>query len=123
MDRGRLVYKQQHFSHAIIEVLDLTPPVVTAPQDITVSSGASGCNADVLLPPATITDDCSTIWTVRMEGPFGTIQSNGGVIPALPIGVHRIIYKAISDCNTEGVDTMYITVQDLIPPAPVCHHS
>jgi hypothetical protein len=105
----------------IIEVLDLTPPVVTAPQDITVSSGASGCNADVLLPPATITDDCSTIWTVRMEGPFGTIQSNGGVIPALPIGVHRIIYKAISDCNTEGVDTMYITVQDLIPPAPVCH--
>ncbi len=107
-------------STQIIEVLDKTPPVVHAPVDLTVSTGPSDCNADVTVPPATITEDCSTSWTVRTEGPFGTINSNGGLISDIPVGVHRIIFKATNDCGLEGKDTMYITVQDLQPPIPVC---
>lgn len=56
-----------------------------------------------------------------MEGPFGTINSNGGLIAGLPTGINRIIFKATNDCNLVGADTMYITVQDLLPPTPVCH--
>ncbi len=107
----------------IIEVVDKTPPVVNAPADLTASTGPSDCNADVTLPPALITEDCSTSWTVRMEGPFGTIFTNGGTFSNLPIGVNRIIYKATNDCGLEGKDTMYISVQDLTPPTPVCNPS
>ncbi len=110
-------------STQIIEVLDKTPPLVLAPGDLTVSTGPLACNADVVVPPAAIIEDCSTSWTVRMEGPFGTIHSNGGPIADLPVGVHRIIFKATNDCILEGVDTMYITVQDLQPPVPVCNQN
>ncbi len=105
----------------IIEILDKTSPVVDAPANITVSTGASSCNADVILSPATISEDCSSAFTVRMEGPFGTIHSNGGLIEDLPIGIHTIIFKATNDCGLVGEDTMYIAVQDLQPPVPVCH--
>ncbi|MEO6133152.1 MAG: T9SS type A sorting domain-containing protein [Saprospiraceae bacterium] len=110
-------------STQIIEVVDRTPPVVTAPANMTVSTGPTDCTADVLLPPALITEDCSTSWTVRMEGSFGTIFTNGGLISNLPVGNQRIIYKATNDCGLEGVDTMYVSVQDLQPPTPVCNQS
>ena len=108
-------------STQIIEVQDKTPPIVHAPLDFTVSAGPSGCNADVNVPPATIIEDCSLTWTVRFEGPFGTINQNGGLVSDLPVGIHRIIFKATNACLLEGVDTMYITVQDLQPPVAVCN--
>jgi len=107
----------------VIEVLDQTPPVVNAPADFTMSTSAQNCSADVIMPPAIISDDCSTGFSVRMVGSFGTIFSNGGVIPALPIGVHRIIYIATSDCQLEGRDTTFVTVQDLQPPVPICNQA
>ena len=107
----------------VIEVIDTTPPVVTAPADITVTTGASSCTASVLLPPAGVTEDCSTTWSVRMQGPFGTINSNGGLVSGLPIGVHLITYIATNDCLLSGSDVMVVNVQDLLPPTPVCHQS
>ena len=114
---------QSSSSTQVIEVIDNTPPVVQAPANMTVSTGASGCTASVLLPPAIVTEDCATSWTVRMQGPFGTINSNGGLVNGLPIGVHQIIYIATNDCLVAGADTMYLDVQDLQPPGPVCHQS
>ncbi|HZV72072.1 MAG TPA: T9SS type A sorting domain-containing protein [Saprospiraceae bacterium] len=107
----------------VIEIVDRTPPVVNAPADLTASTGSSECSADVILPPALITEDCSTSWTVRTEGPFGTMFTNGGLVSNLPVGVHRIIYKATNDCGLEGVDTMFVSVLDLAPPSPVCNQS
>lgn len=105
----------------IIEVLDLTPPVVTAPADMTISTGSAGCTASLLLPPATITEDCATSWTVRMTGPFGTMNSNGGMVSGLPVGVHLIHYAARTDCQLEGSDILKVTVADLVPPTTICH--
>ena len=104
----------------IIEVVDHTPPVVVAPANLTVSTNTNSCTADFVLAPATISGDCADVYSVRIEGPFGTIHSNGGPVTGLPKGVHRIIYKALNDCGLEGADTMYVTVQDLVPPTPVC---
>ncbi len=103
-----------------IEVLDKTPPVVSAPLDVTISTVSTSCTANVLLPPADIDEDCSLIQTVWMNTPMGTIQSNGGMISGLPVGVHKIVYYALSDCSLIGKDSLYITVQDLSPPVPVC---
>ncbi len=107
----------------VIEVLDQTPPVVTAPADFTTSTSAQTCSADVMMPPAQIDEDCSSGISVRMTTPFGTIFSNGGVVSGLPVGVHRIIYIADSDCQLEGKDTTYVTVQDLQPPVPICNQA
>lgn len=104
-----------------IEVIDDTPPVVTAPADITVSTGASSCSATVNLPPAQVTDDCSPQWNVRTDGPFGTINANGGVVTGLEPGVHVITYTATDACLLSGSDFMTVTVEDLQPPGPVCH--
>lgn len=104
----------------VIEILDTTPPAITAPADLTIST-ALNCEANLVLPPGVIIDDCSTEHTVRMSGPFGTIHSNGGVISGLPAGVHTITYIVTSSCLLEGTDQVQVTVQDLQPPTPVCH--
>jgi hypothetical protein len=107
----------------VIEVLDHTPPIVVAPADFTISTSAQNCTADVIMPPAATSDDCSNVTAVRMSGPFGTIFSNGGLIAGLPVGVHRIIYIATTDCQLEGRDTTYVSVQDLQPPVPICNQA
>lgn len=105
-----------------IEVLDLTPPEVEAPDDITVSTGSQGCLADVNITSADIYEDCSD-YTVRMEieGAFNPLYTNGGLVEDLSKGTHRIIFIATNDCGLEGADTMYVTVKDFVPPGPVCN--
>ncbi len=110
-------------STQIIEVIDITPPDVTAPVDMTISASLAECLANVLLPPAIITEDCSPGYTVRVEGPFGTIQGNGGQVNGLPVGIHNIVYIATNGCNLMGMDTMVLTIEDLQPPVPVCHQT
>lgn len=103
-----------------IEVLDTTPPVVLAPANLTISTGLN-CLAMTSLQPAVVSEDCSSGITVRMQGPFGTIHTNGGPLPGLSLGTHEIIFIATNDCGLVGSDTMYITVEDLLPPTPVCN--
>ena len=107
-------------STQIIEVVDLTPPDVDAPDTLTVSAGA-GCVADVVFPPADVSEDCGTNITVRVQGFFGTMQGNGGMVEDLPVGTHEVVYVATNDCNREGRDTMIVVVVDDVPPAPICN--
>ncbi len=107
----------------IIEVLDRTPPVVVAPPDAVVSTSSSECTADINLPPAQITEDCSEIQSVRIQWPFGTMYSNGGIIEDLPVGVYDIEYIVTNDCDSVGTDVIRITVEDNEPPNPICHQS
>ncbi len=106
----------------IIEVADLTPPEVVSLDTLIVSAGA-GCIADIVVPPAQILEDCSLDIDVRIQGVFGTIQGNGGLVNDLPLGVHKIIYIATNDCNLEGRDTLTILVVDNLAPIPVCNAS
>ena len=106
-----------------IEVLDLTPPVVVAPPDMTLSTNTDVCAADVFLQPAMISEDCSNIASVRVQWPFGTMNTNGGNIFGLPVGVHTIMYFATNDCDSIGMDSMLITIVDGEPPTAVCNLS
>lgn len=107
----------------LIEVIDSTPPVVQAPADMTISTTGSSCAADAVVPAALIDEDCADIEAVRMNTPVGTINSNGGLIPGLPVGTHMITYIARNDCGLEGSDVMMLTIQDLQPPVPVCNQA
>ena len=110
-------------STQIIEIIDATPPVVSAPADMTVSTNALMCTASLVIPPADVSEDCSNTWTVRMQGPFGTIHNNGGFVDDLPVGIHVITFFATNDCGLEGSDVMVLTVEDLQPPVPVCNQT
>lgn len=108
-------------SMQVIEVIDNTPPIVSAPADITISANSSECSTDVVIPPSTVSDACSSTWNVRMQGIFGTIQSNGGILNDLSVGVYQVTFVATDACGNEGSDVMVVTVQDLQPPVPVCN--
>ena len=106
----------------IIEVADTTAPDVNAPDTVYASAGLD-CTADVDMPAAEVLEDCSIIDGVRMQGIFGTINTNGGIIPDLPVGTHQVIYVATNDCSAEGRDTTTVIVVDDSSPIPVCNAS
>ena len=56
-----------------------------------------------------------------MEGPFGTIESNGGLVEDLPVGVHQIIYIAVNDCGMEGRDTLILEIAHDSTPTALCN--
>jgi HYR domain-containing protein/cohesin domain-containing protein len=104
----------------IINVEDTTPPLITAPADLSLSANLPGCLGTPVLPPADIAD-CSS-FTVLVLTPVGPIVGNGGQVPlpGLPIGTHNIIYKATDACGNSVSDTMQITLADNVKPNPVC---
>jgi dockerin type I repeat protein len=106
----------------IIEIRDVTGPTVEVDDSMSVAAGP-GCQADVWLPAADISEDCSTSWTVRMQGPWGTVESNGGHFTDIPAGIYQIIYIATNDCGLEGRDTLVLDISDTSTPSAICHQS
>jgi len=108
----------------IIEVRDTTGPGVDVQELLSVPAGA-GCLSDVWLPEAEITEDCSSLLevVVRMVGPWGTIESNGGHFEDIPAGTYDIIYIATNDCGFEGRDTLVLDITDSSQPSAICHQS
>ncbi|HUN16242.1 MAG TPA: T9SS type A sorting domain-containing protein [Saprospiraceae bacterium] len=109
-------------SHAqTIEISDMTPPTLHCPYDITISvSSGYECFANFKLPPAIVDDHCQDSVIVDIHYQHGVLlNSNGGFIK-LPIGVHRIVYKARDICYNEDSCAMFITVVDKTPPIAIC---
>lgn len=103
-----------------IEITDNTPPLVTAPDDFTVSVNEN-CVAIFELPPATAVDCSEEItWITRYS--TGIISGNGGMIsePGLTIGTDTILYTASDACGNSATDTTIITIIDELPPIAVC---
>ena len=106
-----------------IMVNDLTPPVVTAPADVTIAAGPN-CSASYLIPPASIVDDCGHLGTTVVTHPNGVTPQNGGfTINNVPVGIYNIIYSVNDGCGHISRDTMVLTIQDLISPAAICKNA
>jgi hypothetical protein len=90
---------------------DMTPPVVTAPADVTVPGGPS-CNAvvtDAQLGHATAHDNCSScVVIVRTGVPAGNI---------FPIGTTTVTYTASDGHGNHASATQHVTVTDSNPVA------
>lgn len=107
-------------SPQIIEIIDSTGPTIICPADVTISTTPGDCDADVYLPPAVATDDCSNIirYDVKYPGGF-LLDQNGGVVN-LPVGVHTITYIAYDECLNRDTCDMTLTVLDQTAPVAVC---
>ena len=100
-----------------INVTDQTPPVLTTPSDITVSSGPSGCDAWVELPLATATD-CSQDIAISHNGTYA--PSGASATGWYPPGIHQITFTASDGCGNSTQKTLKITVADQLPPVVIC---
>ncbi|GIV31850.1 MAG: hypothetical protein KatS3mg030_152 [Saprospiraceae bacterium] len=105
----------------IIAVKDTTPPQATCPPNMTVGTNSSqSCTATFILPPASISDNCSSSFVVSMNTPVGLIMGNGGLIKNVPLGNHTITYNVADNCGNSTTCQMSVQVVDQSPPTVVC---
>ena len=103
----------------IIDVDDMIDPVFSCPADITLNTSTNTCDANVLLPTVTATDECSGV-IVDASWNFG---SGLGPHPNVPVGTHLVTYTATDDCGNSSICTISVTVQDINPPTPICENN
>lgn len=107
----------------LIEIVDDKGPDMVCPNNITVSTGATTCQATVYLPVPIVSDNCNSVVQVSAAYPFGfanNLLNTNGAYVQLPVGVHTITYTAYDQCYNSTQCTWTITVQDLTPPVPIC---
>lgn len=103
----------------VIKVEDVNAPVLNMPADVTVGTNVDNCNAHVLLPQATASDDCSGV-TISASWAFGT---GFGPFFNIPQGNHTVIYTATDDCGNQSSDSLLVHIEDRTVPVAVCDHS
>lgn len=103
----------------IIHIVDDEAPLLACPTvDYVTTNGGYVCEADVDLPPAQVSDNC-TGFDVEVHYPGGILYSNGGRV-TLPFGVHDVVYVARDSCYNESRCTVTVDVRDHTPPVTVC---
>ncbi|HHM21352.1 MAG TPA: HYR domain-containing protein, partial [Bacteroidetes bacterium] len=101
----------------IIQLFDITPPVINCPTSQTVSTSSLGCFTSLTLPQATAFDDCSSTITITPEWNFGT---GYGPFDDIAPGTYTVTYEAADDCGNLSACTTTVTVEDEIGPTVVC---
>ncbi len=83
---------------------DTTPPVVTAPADVTTE--ATGPTTTVALGTGTANDD--------VDGPL--VPTNDAPPAGFPVGLTVVTWSATDSSGNTGTDTQNVTVTDTTPP-------
>ena len=104
----------------LIEIVDTTGPVITCPNDLTVTTTTGQCDAQVYLPPASATDDCSQIIRYDVTYPGGFLNGQNGGQISLPVGKHRVVYTVYDECLNSDTCSIYVNVVDNTPPIAIC---
>ena len=60
---------------------------------------------------------------MEVQSDFGNLNTNGGFINDIPVGVHTITFIVNDACNNESMCSMTVTVIDNLAPIPICDES
>ena len=103
-----------------IHVADLTPPVVTYPEDVTLYTEVFNCVSNWTIPDPVV-EDCSP-FSYRVSATAGTIidLNPGFILTGLDEGELTLTYAIEDFCGNITKHDVNITVIDNIPPTPVC---
>jgi len=105
----------------VIKVADGQGPAIGCPAPFTAgTTSGTSCQGDVILPAASVVDNCSPTIDVQINTPFGIVYGNGGLINDVPVGTHTITYSATDACGNNSTCTTTMTVEDDDSPTVVC---
>ncbi len=104
----------------MIEIVDNEGPVIVCPDDITASTNTHDCEATVLLPPATVSDNCSDEINVVITHAGSPLMNTNGGLAQLDVGVNIITYTAYDGCGNSSMCEVEVFVADLTPPVTIC---
>lgn len=102
----------------IIKVQDTTAPAITCPANVTFYTNTTSCTAQVTLPPATATDNCSGA-TVTVAWEFG---AGLGPFNSVPTGTHIVTYTAKDGCGNAATCQLSVEVIDDKKPVALCQN-
>lgn len=94
-----------------VTVIDNTPPVVTAPANITVGNDLNSCSATLNPGAATATDNCAGV-----SSPTGTRSDTQALSAAYPKGTTTITWTATDGHGNSASATQTVTVNDTQGP-------
>jgi len=102
----------------IIQIKDGTPPIITCPGNIVVSTTTGEDYGTVELPEPTVTDNCDSDPTFIVSTSYGGI----GLGPHYFVssGTHFVQYTAIDACGNTASCTVELVVEDSEAPTAVC---
>lgn len=109
----------------LIEITDEEGPTIYCPDDITVSTGITDCDAMVYIPVPMTEDNCNDVIQISAAYPGGfasNILETNGVYVELPVGDNVITYTAYDECFNSTTCEWVVTVEDNTPPIPICDH-
>lgn len=113
---GQLMQKTQ-----LIAVKDLVPPTLLGNSAFTApANNPLECSGTVIFPPINFEDNCDEAISISVITPFGQLNSNGGVIPDIPLGTYEIEYKGTDACGNTSYLPVTLEVVDQMPPTAVC---
>jgi gliding motility-associated-like protein len=98
----------------IINVQDITAPVITCLANIAVNVEPGVCGATVTVPQPTALDNCST---VTLSNSVNQTSNASGFYPA---GITTIVWTATDICGNYSTCQMTVTVTDNILPVITC---
>ena len=107
----------------VIEVNDEIPPVISCISDITISADPWFCVASIPLELPDADDVCSDVANYSVQVSGGSLLNFGNnnyVLANLEVGVYTVTFKINDDCKNEAECSYTITVEDDIPPVPLC---
>jgi uncharacterized repeat protein (TIGR01451 family) len=103
----------------LIKISDTERPVVTAPSNFTVEASPWTCAAEFVMPAGTVSDNCDSNPTIRINGPLG-VGVNGRNVTGLKLGTHTFTYIATDNCGNESIGKIVtVTVVDKSGPVAV----
>ena len=109
----------------VIKVTDTTPPVIKkGAAKIVISTDVDVCKRKVYVPvKQQVTDNCgakmSFYYTVY-ETAGSWVAAKGDTLRNLQMGNYVLETKVTDECGNAAKDSVYLTVQDEVPPSAVC---
>ncbi len=119
-------------SPQILEILDNTPPVVSCPESLQLSTntlmgatntvyGSVTCGASLSLPLPDATDNCSSNLRIDLKYEGGIeIDYNGTASVILPMGLNNVEFVVYDECYKSSSCFVLVEVVDNTPPIAIC---
>jgi len=105
----------------LIEIVDNEAPYVHCPYPIEATTdGNYRCEGTVYMPPAIVFDSCGGPVRVDIVYPGGILTNQNGGNIKLPVGYHRVVYRAYDECYNVDSCVVDVTVRDKTAPVVIC---